>query len=783
MLNLLLMRRVNYKLSLILLLFVIQRANYAAAQVITPKASPINIKLGTDGNYNVDVNDVAVITGNNANTFFYPKSFDCDNIGAQQVFVSTSLQNGMTAGFNHPAGLAFDPAGNMYVSDINGQTIRKITTAGVVTTLAGSGNKGAVNGQGTGASFSSPSGLAADADGNVYVADMDNHVIRKIAYDGTVSTYAGNNSVGNLDGQGTAASFNAPVSIAINAVGELFVVDEFNANIRKIDVNGVVTTLAGSGLPGYADGLGKTAKFTLPYGITIDATGNLYVTDIQNYRIRKITPQGLVSTVAGNGTPQNVDGTGAAASFGNLYGITVDASGNLYAASAGLIRKITPAGVVTTIAGGFASNNSLDGTGNLAEIGIQVTAMATDAAGNMYFTDTYNNLVKQLTPGGAVTTVAGNNIAADVDGTIGDLATIADRQKNIRVNVITTIIITPMPDVTFNYLGCQAVLGSYAPKTDNYCEDLNSMQLTPKAYSAKVVQTPAPGTLMPSNIPTKIKIVITDTFGATDSTFFMFTALNGTVDKPVSVFVDGPAGPVCAGTPVTFSPKAINPPPLPSYSWYVNGVLESNFETLTTSSLQSGDKVTCTIHSLYPMCNTPVTSTPYIAAVITPPVIGFPNSPLIEPGNSIQLKPIISAGNVISYNWQPSTGLSDATIEQPFAGPLETTDYKLEITLDNGCTATQTVKVRVDTDLHIPNAFTPNGDGINDTWKINALLVYPQCTVSVFNRYGQRVYYSRGYSGWDGTLNGKALAVGTYYYIIKTTANNPTFSGSVTIIR
>lgn len=777
------MLRFRYMRNLISLLFVLQTANCVFAQQINPNPSPINLHLDANGNYTVVVSDVAEISGNPIYTSFYPKSFDCDNIGAQQVFVTTSMQNGRNVSFNHPSGLAIDASGNLYVSDIDGQVIRKITTAGVVTTFAGSGSKGFANGNGTAASFSSPNGLAVDGDGNVYVADMDNHAIRKIGYDGTVSTFAGSGSVGSLDGQGTAASFYGPANLAFDKNGNLIVVDEYNANIRKIDPDGLVTTLAGNG-PGYVDGLGTAARFTLPYGIVIDAAGNLYITDLENYRIRKVTQQGLVTTLAGNGVRDNIDGTGTAASFGNVYGIAIDQAGNLYAYSSSVIRKITPAGIVTTLAGGFDSSLPLDGTGAQAEVSSQVATIVTDASGNMYFTDTYNNLIRMLTPAGQIITIAGNGTQASVNGTIGDLATITNRQQYIRVNIQANLAIASKPpDVTENYFGCQAVLGSYGLAISSHCADLNAQQLVRKPYTVKYVQTPAAGTLMPNNVPTLIKVVATDNWGGIDSATFMFTALNGTIDKPASISINGPTTAICYGSAVTFTATTVNPPARPTYVWTINGQLQSNDETFTTTQLKQGDKVVCVLSSIYPTCNTPITSVPFIASVIAPPVISFPNSPFIEPGASVQLKPVISAGNVIKYSWQPSTGLSDPTVQQPIASPLLTTTYTLDITLSNGCTASQSVIVRVDPDLHIPTVFTPNGDGINDTWAIKALLLYPQCTVNIFNRNGQQIYYSRGYSGWDGTYNGKKVADGTYYYIIKPTPDSPPYSGNVTIIR
>jgi gliding motility-associated-like protein len=773
----------NCRRFLMVLVIALQSVIIVNAQVIIPKQAPIILKLNTSGTHEMKVTDVAVISGASATTSFSPASFDCGDLGKQQVFVTTSTLNGTNVSFNNPAGLAFDSFGNIYVSDIAGQKVRKITPAGIVTTLAGSGAIGFVNAKGTAASFSSPNGLVIDADGNIYVADMNNHVIRKITQNGNVTTFAGSGKLGNADGQGTLASFNAPTSLTIDATGNIYVVDEFNNNIRKIDVNGAVTTLAGSGFAGYADGLGKAASFSLPYGITIDVTGDLYVTDIQNYRIRKITPQGLVSTFAGNGNDQNKDGTSLTSSFSDAYGIIADAANNIYVYSGSQLRKITPAGVVTTIAGGIAAGKPFDGVGSDVRFN-RITALARDGSGNMYFTDTYNNLLRKITPAGEVTTIAGTGTAISKDGTIGDLATIDDRQKYIPVTIVPTIVITNKPQGGIvDYNNCPPFLKAYTFGTDEYCEDLNEKTLRPKPYSYQFVQTPSPGTLLPNNVPTAVKLVVIDSNGATDSVSFTVTAINGNYNQAPSVAINASQNPVCMGAPVKFTPIVNNPPANLVFSWYVNGKIQLYNDSFTTSNLKDGDTVTCVLGAGNSVCNTPVSSEPYIVSIVSPPTINFDSSPFIEPGNSVQLKPVIAGGAIVKYSWSPSAGLSSDNIEQPMAAPLETTNYTLTITSENGCVVQQSVKVRVDTDLHIPNAFTPNGDGINDLWKIKSLLAYPQCTVNVFNRYGQQVYYSRGYSGWDGTYKGKALPGGTYYYIIKTTASNPTFSGNVTIIR
>jgi prepilin-type N-terminal cleavage/methylation domain-containing protein len=251
-------------------------------------------------------------------------------------FVNAS---GSAARFQYLYGIAQDAAGNLYVGDSDNNSIRKVTPSGTVTTLAGSGAAGAANGTGTAATFSSPRGVAVDANGNVYVADNDNCRVRKITPAGVVTTFAGS-SCGYAEGTGTSARFSYLYDLTVDANGNIYVADPDNQRIRKITSSGVVTTLAGSGSAGFANGTGASAQFAWPSGVAVDAAGNVYVADTGNERIRKITPSGVVTTIAGSGQEGFADGIGGAASFTQAVDVTVDANGVLYVADENRIRKI-----------------------------------------------------------------------------------------------------------------------------------------------------------------------------------------------------------------------------------------------------------------------------------------------------------------------------------------------------------------------------------------------------------------------------------------------------------
>jgi len=315
--------------------------------------------------------------------------------------VGSADGNGTSASFNQPLGATVDPSGNIFIAEAGSHIIRKITPAGQVSIFAGNYSQGFVNNTtGTSASFYHPVGLASDASGNIYVADEDNNVIRMITPGGAVSTFAGNGSQGINTGTVTAASatFKYPCGVAVDGSGNVYVADSYNNLIRKIS-GGMVSIFAGnvSGTAGTADGQGTAASFNQPFSVVTDAAGNVYVTDRVGAKIRKITPSGLVSTLAGSGTAGYLDASsGTTAQFNAPTGLAIDKAGNLYVTdeSNNRIRKVTPAGAVTTLSG-TGAQGSANGAGTASTFNLPF-AIAADAGGLVYAGDFTTNLIRKI---------------------------------------------------------------------------------------------------------------------------------------------------------------------------------------------------------------------------------------------------------------------------------------------------------------------------------------------------------------------------------------------------
>lgn len=258
--------------------------------------------------------------------------------------------NSSIALFAQPADVAFDSKGNIYVSELTNHTIRKITPDGIVSTVAGTGSAGYVNGSGNVAKLNTPMGLAIDKVDNIYVGDRYNHRVRLITTTGDVSTYAGNGAVTGINAQGESASFNNAAGVAVNTSGILYVSDYGNNLIRRISTQRYVSSLAGCFCGGLSDGVGDEVGFKNPYGMSVGPTGDIFVTEFGSHRIRRASPDGEVTTLAGTGNPGKNNGIGIDASFNMPSDVAVDSEGNVFVADYGnhQIRKIVSTGYTIT---------------------------------------------------------------------------------------------------------------------------------------------------------------------------------------------------------------------------------------------------------------------------------------------------------------------------------------------------------------------------------------------------------------------------------------------------
>ncbi|WP_184550602.1 gliding motility-associated C-terminal domain-containing protein [Mucilaginibacter sp. FT3.2] len=755
-------------------------------------------------------------------------------VGNLSLFVGSGATGstdgtGSAASFNEPDGIVIGPTGDFFVSDQGNNLIRKITPAGVVTTLAGGIAAGAANGKGNLASFNNPRALAADVAGNLYVADQGNNLIRKITPDGTVTTYAGNGLFGFTNAStALSASFNTPTGVGIDVAGNLYVSDAGNGVIRKITPAGVVSTFA--------------TGFVFPRELRVDGSGNVYVCDQNSNFVKRISPAGVVSSVAGNGQPGYVDGIGNGASFNGLLGMAMDGKGNLFVGedNNNVARQITISGY--TIDKPLPAGLSFDSkTGTISGTPTQ-TSPATDYVVTAYNGGGSNSTIVNievivpkpsiitfpppvnlnidpdniLHPDATSTnnetpiTYTSSNPAVAYIGTDGQIHVIAPGLTTITANQAGNDTYLPASSVQEFFtikqnqvINFPAIAVKSTCSADFFAGSVSSNSLIPITYSNT---NPAVATVSASgNVHIIGSGTTTITASQAGNTLYIAAlpvsqTLTVTPLVTPSVTITPNFYGSCDGILVTYTATAVNAGNNPTYQWKLNGDnTGDNSPVYASTTLKTGDVITCIVTD-NDQC-TPVSSPASNPASLTADAnvtvgvtIASSVSGTVDIGTPITFKATPSANvqDAPIYSWMVN-GQNAGSNSPTFTSNTLADGDVITCTMVTGgkCIVNPsvtsnaiTVSISIPAKIVVPNAFTPNGDGNNDTWNIAALVIYPNCTVNIYNRYGIVVYQSKGYrTPWDGRMNGKLLPTGTYYYIIDTQKNSQKLSGPVTILK
>ena len=612
---------------------------------------------------------------------------------------------GTNAQFYQPQSVAVDSAGNVYVADTANQAIRKIMAGGVVSTLAGSaGTYGSTNGTGTNALFYGPASVGVDGLGNVYVADYFNQTIRQITPAGVVSTLAGlAGNYGSADGTNSAARFWNPASVAVSGTNTVtvYVADAGNGTIRALTpagTNWVSSTLAGSASTGSADTTGSAARFYWPSGSAVNSATNVYVADTQNGTIRQVTTAGAVSTLAGSaGNYGSADGTGGNARFYGPQGIAVDSAGTVYVADTvnATIRKITAGAVVSTLAGAPGTNGSADGTGSAARF-YGPHGIAVDGAGNVYVADKWNQTIRKITAAGAVSTLAGvPGSYGDIDGTGGGEGTNAARfhcPAGVAVDSATNVYvadyfnhtirkITPagvvstlagLPGVWGNADGTNSAARFYEPagiavdsRGNVYVVDSGNQTIRKVAPVGTnwVVSTIAgsagvsgssdgAGSGAEFNYPGGLAVDGAGNLYVADTGNNAIRLGSLVINGAPAIVAEPQSQTVIAGSTVTFTVGAVGFAPL-SYQWRFNmaaiaGATASSYTQTNAQDANGGDYSVAVTNSIGR-----ATSASALLTVNGPPFItGQPQSQAVNQGQSVTFSVIASGGAPLSYQWQ-----------------------------------------------------------------------------------------------------------------------------------
>ena len=580
-----------------------------------------------------------------------------------------------------------------------------------------------------------------------------------------INTIAGTVGVAGYSGDGgqaNIAKFAVPYAVASDNTGNIFIGDWFNRVVRRIDNNGIVTTIAGTGIGGYSGdgGTALNARINTPYDIAIDNNNNIYIADIGNEVIRKINQQGIISTIAGNGSFGNGAsgiGDGGPATSAPLYdalAVAVDNNGNIYIVETAKnsIRKVNSSGIISTIAGQglfFGGYSGDGGPASQAKLNGPID-IAIDNGGNILIADLGNHVIRKIAPSGIISTIAGNGTPGySGDGGLATLAQL-NRPHGITVDNVGNIYITEDSNHVIRKINTSGIISTIAGTgTKGYSGDGG------QAVNARLT------------IPERLAIDNAGNIYFSDyhnHTIRKVTACLS--DNASSVSISSDKTIICQGEAVTFIATGVNGGSNPFYHWKINGRSAGNSSNVfSTNTLQNGDIVSCTMVSSI-ACTQPINSNSISVTVYPSPIVNAGPDLLINPGQSIQLQARTNS-TANTFQWSPPAGLNNINVLNPTANPQVSTTYKLKAVSSNGCESYDEVKVTVYQKLFMPSAFTPNNDGLNDLFRIPPGTTMQLTAFTVFNRWGQLVFKTSDINkGWDGTINSIDAPSGIYVFLI-----------------
>jgi gliding motility-associated-like protein len=797
--------------------FLLAKANMSSAQYITTiigngvsacylsDAPPLCIPTFYPQSVCIAPNDDIFFTCGNAVKKLSKKTGYVTVIAGSDTYGSSGDGGpAINALFQFTKSVKMDKQGNLYIAEYSGHRVRKINMAtGIITTIAGTGGPG-YSGDGGPAAFASintPHELAIDDAGNIFIADYGNSRIRKIhAATGVISTVAGTGVADHWGDGGPATNAGVPYpnSICLDSKGNLYICESYSrisCRVRKVDaVTGVITTLAGNADYAHSGdgGLAVNASLFPPTGVVVDVSGNVYIAQYDDSRIRKIDiATGIINTIAGTGENGFSGDNGLAinAMLRSPIGLAFDKSGDLYicdnqnlrirklythadAAPTGkpVISISSPTTIVCNNAGitfkaatGYVVSGSYfmwtkngdvvgtdsaqwTATGLLSGDVIKCTLFYPDCRGS---TKVESNII----------TITGNS-SEPLSVSIAASKTSVCANENV---VFTATALNGAPDLIYQW----KLNGNNVGNGESVYN--NSTLVDGDVVSCEITAAPLPPCLQGGVVTSNVI-----TIGVNSS-------------LPPSINITASDDKICAGTIVQFQAAVQNGGSTPLYQWKLNGVNTGDSKAIySTASLADNDQVYCIV-AVPGGCADPDTSNVINMAVESLPSVKItPSDTIVSYGSQVQLQASVS-GDVNSFSWTPVTALNNSSSLSPVTIPLQKNAiYTLRVVTAGNCADSATAIIKVEQKLFMPNAFTPNRDSKNDIYRIPPNVSIQLKNFSIYNSWGEKIFSTTNINaGWDGTINNVNQSTGTYIYIITgSDSNGPVFlKGTFLLIR